>query len=218
MFGYNYGVGLLAAKNNPVASNTLSLLHMQGTNGGASFPDANTARTWAPTSLTTSTTEHNFGTASADFNGSTSELVSNQNIDLSTTNWTMECFVYLLSTGSMTVVDTGSCEFFLSTTTVIFTEIGGGSQIAACSATILENTWTHIAVVKTGTDTIKFFVGGVLQTNTLNMSSYTNPNAIYTIGNGINGAFNGFIDELRISKIARYSSTFTPPSAPFVLD
>lgn len=79
--------------------------------------------------------------------------------------------------------------------------------------------WYHIAVSRSGTTT-KLFVDG-----TQVGSSYTDTNN-YTqhalhIGNSVSAAFpyNGYIDELRISKgTARYTTTFTPSATAFVND
>lgn len=75
------------------------------------------------------------------------------------------------------------------------------------------NTWTHIAVAKSGTST-KFFVNGTQAGSTYtDTSSYLQGpltlGARYTATNG----FNGYIDDVRISKgVARYTSNFTAPT------
>jgi len=75
------------------------------------------------------------------------------------------------------------------------------------------NTWTHIAVAKSGSST-RFFING-----TQYGATYTDTNNYIqgplTIGARFNYAngFNGYIDDLRISKgVARYTSNFTAPT------
>ena len=75
------------------------------------------------------------------------------------------------------------------------------------------NTWTHIAVARSGTST-KFFKNGIQIGAT-----YTDTNnyiqAPLTIGARFDGTsgFNGYIDDVRISKgVARYTSNFTAPT------
>jgi hypothetical protein len=86
--------------------------------------------------------------------------------------------------------------------------------------------WTHIAVVRNGTD-LRMYINGQSVANTI-LSQDTNYNypppenlnygiAIGNVRNRIYdsifaGGYNGNIDELRVSKgIARYTSTFSPP-------
>ena len=82
---------------------------------------------------------------------------------------------------------------------------------------IAVNTWNHIAGVRQG-NTIKLFVNGVLQTET---ATYTGtlgePDRVLRIGSRTATAneYDGFIDEVRITKRALYTGNFTPPTAPF---
>jgi hypothetical protein len=82
------------------------------------------------------------------------------------------------------------------------------------------NTWQHIAFVRSG-DTLYGFKDGVLfQTVSCPVSTYTYSGiGILSIGyavgdTGFTRFFNGYIDDLRITKgYARYTSNFTPPTA-----
>ena len=90
------------------------------------------------------------------------------------------------------------------------------------SETITSNVWHHIAIVRDG-NTIKPFIDGVLAT--FNSTTYTN--SLSTAADLLRIAdsgpstdcFEGYIDELRISKgIARWTSNFTPPTEPYTTD
>jgi hypothetical protein len=95
---------------------------------------------------------------------------------------------------------------------------------AAMGANFTLNTWNHVAVTREGT-VINFFVNGVKLTpvaNTAIGSAALQAQATSTLflgGTSINGfQYNmyGYMDEPRITVgTARYSATFTPPSAPF---
>lgn len=81
------------------------------------------------------------------------------------------------------------------------------------------NTWYHIAFVRSGT-TCFMFVDGVSQSVTIDTAwnSPGNITAPLDIGHTSEGNnfLSGWIDEQRISKgIARWTSNFTPPSAPY---
>ncbi|MDP6770437.1 MAG: LamG domain-containing protein, partial [Anaerolineales bacterium] len=85
-----------------------------------------------------------------------------------------------------------------------------------------QHEWQHVAVVRES-GTIRFYVNGV-QTGTHN--SNTNPSgsfgktAVMRIGDDGQGSdiWKGYMDELRISNTARYSSNFTPPTTAFSSD
>jgi hypothetical protein len=81
------------------------------------------------------------------------------------------------------------------------------------------NTLYHVAVVRNGA-TCKIFIDGVSQTIT-EIVAFTDGSvdigSTLRVGGGISsGYWNGWIDELRISKgIARWTEDFTPPTEPY---
>jgi hypothetical protein len=80
--------------------------------------------------------------------------------------------------------------------------------------TYATSTWYHIALTRSSGSNRLFVNGtqvGTTATNTTNFSA----NSFYLgISNGGGTDFNGYIDDLRITKgVARYTSAFTPPSA-----
>jgi hypothetical protein len=79
--------------------------------------------------------------------------------------------------------------------------------------------WAHFAVVRKGS-TFWIFRNGIQQdtwVSSLALAANSNP---LCIGAGQNGnGYNGYIDELRVSKgIARWTTNFTPPTAPYAPD
>jgi len=93
-----------------------------------------------------------------------------------------------------------------------------------------EDTWYHIAVVRIDDGNTaaswRIFVDGEGQTLTLAGGAWNgaypdvaNYIAIGRTGDHASGYVNGWLDEFRISKgIARWTSNFTPPTAPYSLD
>jgi hypothetical protein len=82
---------------------------------------------------------------------------------------------------------------------------------------VLVNTWSHFAIVRSGTE-LKAYVNGIQSGPT---GSDGNDYTIQTFWTGITGgtseAWFGYISNLRILKgTALYTSTFTPPTVPFV--
>lgn len=83
------------------------------------------------------------------------------------------------------------------------------------TATISLNAWNHFAMV-VNDGTITLYLNGVsVATST---AEYPSNSGACTIGGYDNSVFPGRIDEVRLSRIARYTANFTPPTAPFTLD
>jgi hypothetical protein len=102
-----------------------------------------------------------------------------------------------------------------------YSTTGANTTAVQGSWTPSTGTWYHLAASRVG-NTLYLFANGVLVTSA-SVSGVTifNPNATLRVGT-INSAgveangFNGWIDELRITKgVGRYSATFTVPTAAF---
>jgi len=73
--------------------------------------------------------------------------------------------------------------------------------------------WTHYALVGDGTN-IKVYKNGVLQ-STVAHQSWASANNFLNIGYDTDSSSNAYINDLRISDIAVYTTDFTPPTSPF---
>lgn len=79
------------------------------------------------------------------------------------------------------------------------------------------DTWTHIAVTRTGANTWKLWVGGALEATAINATALSTSSSCY-IGSGATSTtyFSGHISNYRYTLGAgRYFADFTVPSAPF---
>jgi hypothetical protein len=95
-----------------------------------------------------------------------------------------------------------------------------GSYVLTSSNAMTTSTWNHVAISR-ASGTTRFFINGVVSTNTyVDTNDYgtTKPLVIgATFAGGT--AFNGYIDEVRITRgIGRYTETFTVSATPFVYD
>jgi hypothetical protein len=92
---------------------------------------------------------------------------------------------------------------------------GGSHNIGTYQGSWSLNTWTHLAITRSG-NTFRFFKDGT-QFYTVDSSHGIMTGTSHTIGMlaGYNADyFNGFIDDFRVTRgIARYTSNFTPPAA-----
>ena len=161
-------------------------------------------------------------------------------------NWTMECWARLNTVGARQGILTLGTEADRGWRMISFHNTNGWNvsrdmesnvnnfSITEGSVSASINTWYHLALVRNGS-TITFYVDGV-QTGTpvtgvsgnflTEWASYSDDQGRHlTIGAQYNDSgvredfFNGYLDEIRISKVARYTSNnFTPPTTQFTED
>ena len=99
---------------------------------------------------------------------------------------------------------------------------GNGDVYAYVNWTPSLNTWYHITATRSSSSVIKLFIDGVSQSVTTSGANWANDfsaTGSLVVGYVVTLAtFNGYIDEFRLTKgVARYTASFTPPSAPFSL-
>jgi hypothetical protein len=225
--GWAGGAGSVPGTD-PTFSSVSLLLPFEGANNSTTFTDAS-SNALTPSSVTgdvkISTAQLKYGNASALFtpgsNGAFIRYTPQTLLEFSA-DFTIEAWVYLTETRDQIIgssasdintqifrlnqISAGNLAFFLNGTQV-FQPTPAGLAI---------NTWHHLAICRSGTVT-KMFVDGVQkgETNT----SWTGTFRMDVIGtfffNGSRYAdgiydFTGHIDELRLTKAARYTSNFTP--------
>lgn len=179
-----------------------------------------------------STTQAKWGTTSMAFDGSGDYLRARLNdplVFLGSGDWTIEGWVYLNSTSGTQAFIIGQSDYANATNASYSLYVAGSSagdffygstNVALGAAGLSATTWTHCAWVRNGS-TITFYRDGTsitsltIGTNTINNGT-TNPTCVGAANNGTS-SLNGYIDDLRISKYARYTTTFTPPTAAFPL-
>jgi hypothetical protein len=118
--------------------------------------------------------------------------------------------IFDLRTANPQVVPT----FYINATTNTLRLAVNGSAVIDSVSTIPLNTWTHIALAKSGSSTKMFINGTQVGTTYADTNNYIQ--GALTIGARFDGTtpFFGYIDDVRISKgVARYTTTFTPPTS-----
>jgi hypothetical protein len=217
-------------KTDPYRSQVSLLLHGDGANGSTTIVDSSPS----PKAVTAfgnaqiSTAQSKFGGSSLAFDGSGDYLTlptSNQ-LSFGVSDFTLEGWIYVpITNASFRCIfsigrpfqvyhhdGTIDCSFSESESAPYFTSQGPVSSITA-------NTWTHFAVTRSGT-VIRTFVNGVagnaVNTTKSIFQSSTQPAIGTYLPSAASFLFAGYIDDLRITKgVARYTSNFTPPTAPF---
>ena len=99
-----------------------------------------------------------------------------------------------------------------SSATPTFGQWGVGTIIVSAGGNTSLNAWHHLAIVRQG-GTCYMFVDGTLQGTAANTVSF--PQGTGVIGYAGAAYFSGYIAGFRITKFARYTSAFTPPTTPF---
>jgi hypothetical protein len=215
--------------DDPYAANVSLLLHMNGANGGTTFTDnsANAFTVTANGNAQTSTAQSKFNGSSGYFDGSGDYLSLSYSaaLEFGTGDFTIEFWVYLSdltyrfflggpsNSGGylfMAINPTASGQIWVG-------RAGTDWPLQFSSHSISTNTWTHIAVSRSGTNA-RCFVGGTqLGSTATNSTSWTvNPSGFWVGAQGGGSSLNGYMAELRLTKgVARYTSNFTPPTTAF---
>ena len=218
--------------------NVSLLLHCDGPDGSTTFTDSSPT----PKTVTVAGNAHietdqkQLGTASGAFDGSGDYLTIPDSADFAfgAGDFTIEGWIYESVRGAIrqiigqhgTASVTNSSFLILSDQGKLSFAVNYGSSTAtaAYASTHTTSAWHHFAAVRDGT-TLRLFLDGTsvatasIGTNTLNNS--TRPVCVGVVINDTtpdpgNYYFNGYMDELRITKgVARYTADFTPPTAAF---
>lgn len=208
---------------------TLALLHFDGANNSTIFTDSspfNRSFTTRFGSPIISTEQSKFGGSSLKLDGSSSIFAADSSdLELLDSDFTFEFWIHptaaLNNVWLVSRWESGNLAYQIYTNgsgkIVIDFRIGGTSYTKTGTTTISINTWTHIAIVRSGSS-IKTYINGVLDAtaNSVTGSAFdgTSRLVIGTWPTGGSGLV-GYIDEFRIRKEAMYLTDFTPPTSAF---
>lgn len=208
---------------------------------GNSFIDGSTdKRVITNTGVAISTAQSKFGDNSFYFDGSA--YLTIPGYDFSTDDFTIDWWEYPTNANAGTRFTNVYCTAYATQAGGLLTHLyyNNGLQVylsnktggaAASDWNVLAgktlgnnvvNTWTHRAVVRSGSS-LMFFKNGLLEytydigTNKIGYSS----DRPWGIGNWASDLMStgypyiGYIDEFRVSDIARWTESFTPPTEPY---
>jgi Concanavalin A-like lectin/glucanases superfamily len=169
---------------------------------------------------------------SFDGNGDYLQIASPSNIivDWTTTNFTLEYWVYPTAFGSgansqSNVVGnanaTGSSEYWsfgpVSGGTVRWYYWTGSPNSFSTTTTLALNTWSHIAFVNNA-NSLTIYINGVSSaTATKSGTPLFGSDVQFNIGQCAGSSFNGYVSNIRIVKSAVYTANFTPPTQLFAI-
>ena len=209
------------------------LLHGDGADGSTQIIDSsvNPKTVTVNGNAQISTTESKFNGSSLKFDGSGDYVEvngTNTSLEMGGDSWTVEMWIYQIARPSNAATIYDSLGLNGAATNAIRIRIDSlgylkflrySSTVLSSSAAIPLTTWTHVAVVKDGS-TLNVYLSGALVGSIGDTVTYTN--GLNRPILGVDGyspptaAFNGYIDDLRVTKgVARYTANFTPPTQPF---
>ena len=170
-----------------------------------------------------STSVKKYGTGSLAFDGTGDYLInaSNRNVSWGTGDFTLEGWFYWNSLASESAIVWGkSVGWVLYVYPANKLQWGRVSpktpaNLLTGSTSLSTGQWYHIAVTRSS-GTVKLWVNGVSDGSVSDADDYS---ASGQLAIGISHSseyFNGYIDDLRITKdFCRYTTTFTPPTSSF---
>jgi hypothetical protein len=208
------------------SSTGLSSIRAKG-EGLFELPSSRTAKiTTAYGNASLSTSQAKFGTASLSLDGVDDYAVIGNYSDFNfgTGDFTIEFWVRPSSIGTQQVILDSRTS---SGDTAIYLEINAAGNIRfftanayrlTSSVAVTANNWSHVALSRSSGVTRIFVNGTLTPTTYADTNDYSSRS--FRIGGTFSGSafYGGYVDELRISNIARYTSTFTTASGQFNSD
>lgn len=230
-----------AAAADPYYAQDVLLLRGNGTNGSTNFADLgpNSLAVTPVGNAQISTAQSKWSGSSMFFDGSGDRLSLAANSTLfsfGADDFTIECWFYLAGNSPLSGANTRTaslCSGFPTTGTITGynfyiagssattgTALGfesvqaGANSTLSATVTVTQGAWHHAAVSRRGTVTRVFLDGVCVAAGTLGNQTVSNANPLMVGGTQYAGYpydLNGYIDDFRISKVARYTASFTPP-------
>lgn len=213
----------------PYWANVVASLTFVGADGSTTFDDA-TGRTWTPAGDAQIDTSLEYNTGLFDGSADYIYAATDTTAAFGMGDFCIEAWVYQTarSSGAGVIFDSlplngdgaryNSLTFYIDRWGYLRSWQSATDQISGGTLVPL-NTLTHIALTRES-GTLRTFVAG-----TLSASAYYNVNDTlggFVVGTAANVPtasgyqFNGHLRALRVTKgVARYTSGFTPPAAPF---
>jgi hypothetical protein len=210
----------------PNFANVSLLLHLDGTNGSTTFTDSSSNNLTMNRSGNSalSTTFVKYGTASVVWDGNSDNLFTpfSALFTFGTGDFTIEFWSYFnasFNTGSgailMSIGQSSSAYHLMYIGSTLRYRTDSGSNLIIGAALNLSQ-WYHIALTRSGNDHRLFIDGTQSGATWTNANNYTAQSLYFGANSSAQNNYLGNMDEIRVTKgVARYTSNFTAPVAPF---
>ena len=204
----------------PPDENTLLLLHGEDLTDSSIY-----GNTVTNNGVTVSTAQSKFGGKSLYFNGSSSKLIVNSDLfNFGSGDFTVDWWEYITATPATRFTISynngwgGICAGGSGNTNKLYiSSINPWDMFQSDAFSTTLNTWVHWAVVRSGNNFYTFRNGVKYWSGTGSGSVFWN-GAGFVVGAfpyDSSHYFGGYIDEFRVSNVARWTEAFTPPTEPY---
>ena len=227
------GTSIYTVPTTPITASTSSICTLFTNGGIIDATSDNVLETVGGVQI--STAQSKFGGSSMYFDGTGDylQVAPNPLFDLKTSDFTVEFWIYptsfasasypLYSQFNRSTTNAFAIEISTSGVVNVYVTNAGGAAWSIINAgnigTLTLNTWNHVAFVRNGSAFRGYVDGtqGSLSTNSSNTVETFNGFNIGATGAGSSGYYTGYIDDFRISRYARYTASFTAPTAALPL-
>lgn len=219
---------MYSTPRDPSFANVSSLLHFEGVDGSTTFTDQIGGKTWGVSSgfPQISTDQSRFGGSSFRIALVGSNIL--ETTDAGTAfylngDYSVEGWIYVTNTAQAYIwsMDTtggsgGGVSLFLTSTGTIRHDRAGDSPLSVSDGGgSVIGRWIHAYAGRQGT-TNYVACNGVMNTSISNTSAIGTTFASAKIGYNLISSGFAYFDDIRITKgVCRYTTSFTPPTAPF---
>jgi hypothetical protein len=160
-----------------------------------------------------------YGSNAMEFDGTGDYLdtVSTEALTFGTGDFTIEFWINTSNNGNImnpsTATGSGYWGLLMQSGNLRWNNSYAVTNLWQISASAIQDgSWHHVAISRASGST-KIFYDGTLQSTQADTTNYSGTGA-WRIGSGNLAAFNGYLDDFRITKgVARYTANFTAPDA-----
>lgn len=201
--------------------NALIVAHCNGADTSTTFTDSSQyARTLTATSpAQIDTAQSKFGGASGIFDGASADVraATAADLDFGTGDFTFDAWIRYNSVPGATqyLWAQDSIVSYLAVSAlgliVAWAAVGFGVRAWTPSTGV----WYHVAMCKSGSDVFLFIDGTQLGTTVTSVTGDAGQDRFVFGAYPAGGWHNGWMDEVRVSNIARWVTNFTPPTAEY---
>jgi hypothetical protein len=226
-------IGTVGSRVDPNWQYVKSLIHFDGANASTSIIDQRLHPVTAYGNAQLSTAQKKFGVSSLllDGTGDYALITNHADFELGSSDFTIECQYYPIANSQYAsivskYVNGGFSGWSLELYRAIagrpsfVTTTNGTSWNVSIESTVEAslNTWHHLEIDRSGNNFYLFLDGVLVGSTAVAGSITTSPTAGISIGSFWGGDYpsNMYFDEFKFTKgIAKHTSGFTPPTAPY---